>query len=109
MTMTAGAAKGAPAWQQGRTFGTDTEERLEELYDEDVELYPEDQFPISVIRSEFSRATYFLGQAVDHLIRAANEAEHWHRHQQIDALIEKLDDDFSYEMSQVLKQLEVGA
>ena len=106
MTMT---ASGTAAWQQGRTFGTDTAERLEELYDENVELYPEDQFPISQIQSEFSRASYFLGQAVDHLIRAANEAEHWHRHKKIDELIEKLDDDFSYEMSQVLRQLKEGA
>lgn len=78
-------------------------------YIREAELFGEppydDDFPISSIESEFSRAKYYIGLAVDHLVRAANEAEHWEKDRPIDDLIEKLDDDFKYEMGQVLDKL----
>ena len=98
----AGDVIGTPDWQKDRMFGTDTEEILEDVY-------AEDDLPLSDIQSEFCTATYHLGQAVVHLIRAANEAEKYGKHKSIDELIEKLDDDIPYEMSQILKRLKEGA
>jgi len=99
---TAGMCKGTPDWQLDRMYETDTANVLEKVY-------AEDDFPISSVKSEFSMATHFLGQAVVHLIRAANEAEKYGKHKQIDELIEKLDDDIPYEMNQILKHLKEGA
>lgn len=102
MARTAGMCKGTPDWQLDRMYETDTARILEKVY-------AEDDFPISSVKSEFSRASHYLGQAVEHLIRAANLAEKYGKHEQIDELIKKLDDDIPYEMSQVLKQLKEGA
>lgn len=100
--LTAGMCKGTPDWQLDRMYETDTERVLEKVY-------AEDDFPISSVKSEFSIASHHLGQAVVHLIRAANEAEKYGRNKQIDDLIEKLDDDIPFEMSQILKRLKEGA
>lgn len=99
---TAGMCKGTPDWQLDRLFETDTANVLEKVY-------AEDDFPISSVKSEFNRASFHLGQAVNHLIRAAREAEKYGNHERIDGLIEKLDDDIPFEMSQILKQLKEGA
>lgn len=99
---TAGMCKGTPDWQLDRMYETDTERVLEKVY-------AEDDFPVSSVKSEFSRASFHLGQAVNHLIRAAKEAERYGKHRQIDELIEKLDDDIPWEMSQILKHLKEGA
>lgn len=93
---------GTPDWQLDRMFETDTDKVLEKVY-------AEDDFSISSVKSEFNMATHYLGQAVVHLIRAANEAEKYGKNKQIDVLIEKLDDDIPYEMSQILKHLKEGA
>ena len=83
-------------------YETDTEQVLERVY-------ADDDFPISSVKSEFSMASHYLGQAVMHLIRAANQAKKYGKHKQIDELIEKIDDDIPYEMSQILKHLKEGA
>ena len=102
MARTAGMCKGTPDWQLDRMYETDTARILEKVY-------AEDDFPISSVKSDFNRASFHLGQAVNHLIRAAKKAEKYGRNQQIDSLIEKLDDDIPFEMSQILKQLKEGA
>ena len=99
---TAGMCKGTPDWQLDRMFETDTANVLEKVY-------AEDDFPISSVKSEFNIASFHLGQAVNHLIRAARKAEKFGKQEQIDGLIEKLDDDIPFEMSQILKQLKEGA
>lgn len=98
----AGDVVGTPDWQ------------LDRMYENQLDLdqareYAEDDFPVSYVADEFSMATHELGQAVMHLIRAANLAEKYGKHQKIDELIEKLDDDIPWEMSQILKQLKEGA
>lgn len=98
----AGDTLGTPDWQLDRMYETDTAKLLEKVY-------AEDEIPVSDIKAEFSMASYFLGQAVDHLIRAAREAERYGKHKPIDGLIEKLDDDIPYEMSQILTGLKEGA
>lgn len=93
---------GTPDWQLDRMYETDTDKVLEKVY-------ADDGLSISPVKSEFSRASFHIGQAVMHLIRAAKEAERYGKHKQIDNLIEKLDDDIPYEMSQILKHLKEGA
>ena len=66
MIRTAGMCNGTPDWQLERMYETDTEKRLEEAYAEG--------FDDSTIKSEFSMASHYLGQAVDHLIRAKEGA-----------------------------------
>ncbi len=95
---TAGMVQGTPDWQLNRAYETETAEMLEKAY-------AEDDFPSSIVESEFSMAKYFIGQAVVHLIRAANYAEPYGKDAPIDGLIQKLDDDFDYEMDIVLKKL----
>lgn len=99
---TAGMVRGTPDWQLDRMYETDTARKLEQIY-------AEDDLPVSSIESEFSRAKYFIGQAVVHIVRAANEAEKYGRAEMIDDLIEKLDDDFRDEMDQVIRKLKEGA
>ena len=99
----AGDVVGTPDWQLDRMFETDTEEMLEKAYAEGI------QIPVTSIASEFSRATYYLGLAVDHMIRAANDAEPFGKHKKIEALIEMMDDNIPFEMSQILKSLKEGA
>lgn len=99
---TTGMCNGTPDWQLDRMFETDTANVLQKVY-------AEDDFPISSVKSEFNRASFHLGQAVNHLIRAAREAEKYGKHERIDGLIEKLDDDIPFEMSKILKQLKEGA
>lgn len=101
MIRTAGMCNGTPDWQLDRMYETDTEKRLEEAYAEG--------FDDSTIKSEFSMASHYLGQAVDHLIRAAKNAERYGKEKKIDELIGKLDDDIPWEMSQILKQIKEGA
>ena len=98
----AGDVIGTPDWQLDRMYETDTERVLEKVY-------AEDEFDDSHVKSEFNIASYHLGQAVDHLIRAARDAERYGMEKPIDDLIEKLDDDIPWEMSQILKQLREGA
>lgn len=98
----AGDVIGTPDWQLDRMYETETAEKLEEVY-------ADDDFPLSDIQSDFSRATYYLGLAVGHLIRAANTAERYGKHKKIDELIQKLDDDIPFDMSQILKGLKEGA
>jgi len=95
---TAGMVTGTPDWQLDRAYETETAEILEAAY-------REDDFPFSEIKSEFDRADYYIGQAVDHLIRAASQADLYGKGKPIDALIQKLDDDFKYEMHKVLTDL----
>lgn len=94
--------KGTADWQVDRMYETDTAQVLEKVY-------AEDDFPVSSVKSEFSRASHYLGQAVEHLIRAANLAEKYGKQKPVDELIEKLDDDIPYQMSQILKQMKEGA
>ena len=101
-THRAGNLAGTPDWQLDRMYETDTEKVLEKVY-------AEDEIDDSHIKSEFNRASYHLGQAVDHLIRAAKYAEQFDREKPIDDLIEKLDDDIPWEMSKILKALKEGA
>ena len=98
---TAGMANGTPDWQLDRMFETDTERVLERQYADD--------FPIAIVQSEFDMARHHLGQAVVHLIRAAEQADHFGKAKPIDDLIEKLDDDFPFEMRQIVKKLKEGA
>ena len=102
MTKTAGMVHGTPDWQLDRLFETDTAAELERQY-------AEEDLPISQVESQFDRAGYHIGQAVDHLIRAADAADPCGRAQIIDDLVNKLDDDFRSEMDKVLKQLKKGA
>lgn len=96
---TAGMVQGTPDWQLDRMFETDTAEMLEKAYADD------DDFPFSHIESEFSTARYFIGQAVVHLVRAANYADPYNKETPIDDLIDKLEDKFESEMDAVLKKL----
>lgn len=98
----AGDVIGTPDWQLDRMYETDTEKLLEKAY-------AESDFDDSHIKNEFSLATHYIGQAVDHLIRAARHAERIGKEKPIDDLIEKLDDDIPWEMSQILKQFKEGA
>ena len=88
----AGDVTGTPAWQEERMFPVS-----------------EDVIPVSSIKAEFDIAAYHLGQAVDHLVRAASEADHYGKSQMIDDLIQKLDDDIPFEMSQIIKKLKEGS
>lgn len=101
ITRTAGMVEGTPDWQLDRMYETETAEILEAQY-------AEDDFPVSSIESEFSRASYYIGQAVDHLIRAAREAERYGKEKPIDELIEKLDDDLSDQMEKVIRKYKEG-
>lgn len=102
MGKTAGMVSGIPAWQRDRMFETETAEDLEQIYsDED--------FPVSSIADEFGTAKYYIGQAVRHIIRAANEAEKYGRNKPIDELIEALDDEYCDRMDSVLRKLKEGA
>lgn len=98
---TAGMAQGTPDWQLDRMYETDTAEMLEKAY-------AEDDFPFSSVESEFSTARYFLGQAIVHLVRAANYAEPYHKDAPIDDLIDKLEDKFEWDMDRVLDKLKKG-
>lgn len=98
MIKTAGMVQGTPDWQLDRAYETETAEMLEAAYQDD-------QFPFYSIESSFSEARYYIGQAVEHLSRAAEEAAEYGEADPIDALIEKLDDDFRSEMSAVLRKL----
>lgn len=98
---TAGMCKGTPDWQLDRMYETDTERVLEKVY-------ADDDFPMSDIQAEFCRATYYIGLAVDHLLRASKTAERYEKEKPIDDLIEKLDDDIPFSMSQILKGLKEG-
>lgn len=98
----AGDVVGTPDWQLDRMYETETAEMLERVY-------AEDDLPLSDIQAEFSRATYYIGLAVDHLLRAANTADRHGKAKQIDDLIAKLDDDIPFSMSQILKGLKEGA
>lgn len=82
-------------WQRGRSFGTDTAEVLEKVQDE---------FPFSIVESEFSSASYFIGQAVVHIARASEEAERYGMNGPIEQLIEKLDDGIRGEMDELLRK-----
>lgn len=100
----AGMAQGTPDWQLDRMYETDTAERLEKAY-------AEDDFPVSSVESEFSMAKRFLGQAVVHLVRAANEAEKYggeSKAKPIDDLIGQLDDDIPYQMDKVIERYRKG-
>ena len=90
------------AWQHGRTFETDTPEELETVYNSE-------DLPISHIEDEFSQARHYLGQAVRHLVRAANVADPYGQAQMIDELVNHLDDDFDSQMTKVMKRLKEGA
>ena len=98
----AGDVVATPDWQLDRMYETDTERELERQY-------AEDDFPVSYVADEFSMAKHELGQAVQHLIRAANLAEKYGKHQKIDELIEKLDDDIPWEMDKLIKQWKEGS
>ena len=98
----AGDVIGTPDWQLDRMYETETAEILEKAY-------AEDDFPLSDIQAEFSRATYYIGLAVDHLLRASSTADRHGKAKPIDDLIEKLDDDIPFSMSQILKGLKEGA
>lgn len=98
----AGDVIGTPDWQLDRMYETDTVRELEKAY-------AEDDLPLADIQTDFSRASYYLGLAVNQLIRAAKTAERYGKHRKIDELIEKLDDDIPYDMSQILKGLKEGA
>lgn len=98
----AGDVVGTPAWQRGRSFETDTAQVLEQQY-------AAEDLPISRVESQFNEAQFHIGQAVRHLIRAADEADPYGCAQQIDDLVNELDDDFCCRMSRVLKKLKEGA
>lgn len=68
----------------------------------------DDDFPMSSIQAEFDVAYSFICKAVDHLCRAADEAEDYEKDKPIVELIEKLDDDFKHEMKVVLNKLREG-
>ena len=89
------------AWQLGRSYETDTAEKLEEVYNAE-------DLPISCIESEFSLAKHFLGQAVAHLIRAANLADPYGRAKPIDDLVELIDDDVDDRMNKAIRKLKEG-
>lgn len=98
----AGDVVGTPDWQLDRMYETETAEMLERAYSHD-------DFPLSDIKDEFGRATYYLGLAVDHLIRASRTAESYGKEKPIDELIEKLDDDIPFAMSKLLDKYKEGA
>lgn len=94
----AGDVVGTPDWQLDRMYETETAEALERAY-------ADDDFPFSSIESEFSTARYFIGQAVVHLARAANYAEPYCKDGPIDELIDRLDDQFEWDMNRTLEGL----
>ena len=95
---TAGMVQGTPDWQLDRMYETETAEMLEKAY-------ADDDFPFSIVKDEFSMARHFIGQAVVHLVRAANYAEPYHKDSPIDDLIDRLEDKFEWDMDMVLKKL----
>ena len=104
MTMiakTAGMVQGTPDWQLDRMYETETEKILEEQY-------AEDDFPISDIESDFCRAKYYIGLAVDYMNRAAKEAERYGKEKPIDDLIERLEDDIPDRMNRVIQRYREG-
>ena len=102
MTMVATAGRvGTPDWQLDRMYETDTARILEKAY-------REDDFPISSIKSEFDRANYYIGLAIEHFCRAANEAELWGRDQPINDLIDVLQDDFRDKTDKVIRDYQEG-
>ena len=94
----AGMTSGTPDWQADRMYETDTAAMLEKAY-------AEDDFPFSNVESEFSTARYFIGQAVCHLVRAANYADPYGKADPIDDLIDRLEDGYESDMDAVLKKL----
>jgi len=64
--------------------------------------YGEDDFDYSMVESQFNEAKFHINQAIRFLIRAADVADKYGKAQPIDGLIDKLDDDFSFEMEQVI-------
>lgn len=101
MVKTAGMVHGTPDWQLDRMYETETAQILEAQY-------AADDFPVSSIESEFDIAKHFIGQALDHLIRAANEAEHYGKEKPIDDLIEKLDDGIRCQMDKIIRDFREG-
>ena len=102
MVKTAGMVQGTPDWQLDRMYETETAEMLEKAY-------AEDDFPVSGIEDDFSIAKYHIGQAVRHMIRAANLAEKYGREKKMDELIEVLDDEYMDRMDRVMRELKEGA
>lgn len=101
MAMLAGMVSGTPDWQLDRAYETDTAEALEKAY-------AEDDFPVSHVADEFGMAKYEIGQAVVHIVRAANIADKYGKADPIDDLIEKLEN-FEDEMNTVLRRYREGA
>lgn len=87
-------------WQRGRSFETDTPEVLEMTHMD---------IPVQSVESEIGTANYFIGQAVSHLVRAAEILDPVTEKNPLDDLIWELDDDFREKLGNVIKKLEEGA
>ncbi|MBQ1779290.1 MAG: hypothetical protein IIZ93_14140 [Acidaminococcaceae bacterium] len=94
----AGDVVGTPAWQLDLMNG----QRISELRNE---IIPEDNMDQCYVESCFREASYFLGQAVNKLCVAYEYADKFGKGQQIEELINKLDDDIPFEMSQLISKL----
>ena len=102
MAMLAGMVTGTPDWQLDRAYELDTAAVLEKAY-------AEDDFPVSIIADEFSRSKYYIGLALDHMIRAAKEADKYGKAAPIDDLIDKMESDIEDEMNKILRRYKEGA
>lgn len=62
----------------------------------------EDDFGYSMIESQMNEAKFHINQAIRFLIRAADVADNFGKAKPLDVLIDKLEDDFIFEMEQVI-------
>lgn len=95
----AGDVIGTPDWQLDRMYETETERKLEKI------MFSDDDFPITIIESDFTQAQRYLDQAVRKLCEAAKLADPYGKADKIDDLINKLEDGFSYDMYKALQDL----
>ena len=63
-----------------------------------------DDFDVSQVESEFDRANYYIGRAVDHMCRAARYAEKFDMNGPIDILIDRLGDLFRDDMRKLIEK-----
>ena len=99
MVKTAGMVHGTPDWQLDRMYETETEKRLEEIYNSD------DDFPASEVAADLNTADYHIGQALGKLCHAGDVADKFGRAKEIDEWIEMLEN-FRIDLSGYRQKLE---
>lgn len=99
----AGDVVGVPAWQLDLMNG----KRIEDLRNDIIpgQIFKGDP---CFIESEFDKAKYEIGRAIDHLNTAYQYAEKYGWAEVIGNMIDRLDDGFLWDLDELLKKFKEG-